>query len=175
MAATMSAYIGTGTRVTENVQWSWLARPQSMTIYIRFLELGNILLNLNQRLFTLGSSSALAMMWVTGGSYRFRHANKAGATSTTGVIAAPSRGDVVELRGTISATGVATLHQSINGAAETTSTSGAAVTFADAWVPMTLWINSNNVAQVGYVGINKIRFVRGVHSLATMRRYAGVS
>jgi hypothetical protein len=66
------------------------------------------------------------------------------------------------------------IHQTINGAAETSATASAALALPDAWSAAQLWINSSVTAVAGFNKFMNVAVLRGVQSLTTMRREAGV-
>jgi len=149
----------------------FLARPQAMTLYVRFIEQGGILSGGAQ--LWIGSSSANSLyLFASGGFYRIEHR----ATVTSAAASAPTYGQVVELVGTLSATGVVQLTQSINGAVPVVSAASGISTVADAWSSAQIGLGiSPGLSLPSATAILNACVVRGVQDMATMRRIALVS
>lgn len=117
-----------------------IAVPQSMTLYSRFIETGTTLLAASNRILQLGSgtnSNSNVAILSSGGHYRVQIAN--GSTSAAASLASSAAlGDQVEHRVYVSASGAATIEESINGAAST-STSTTAVAIPSAWSDTNLY------------------------------------
>lgn len=183
MSATVSSYIptsgGTDARTKDVLSFPILARPQAMTFYVRFIEQGTIVLTGSRRVFEVGTAGVdprlLCFAATATGTYKFQH-NNGGTQVVASAAAAPSVGDVVELVGQLGATGAVTLIQSINGAAGVSSAETSALTLGTAWSSTAINLNATSTpADHGFTAFLNIVFVRGIHSLARMRRYAGVS
>ena len=168
---------GTDARTTDALTKTIAFKPQALTVYCRFIERGNA-----QRLGTTGNMVVLggttaAIRWLIGSStgYQFRHLSF-GTTVTSELATAPTYGQTVELRGTVSATGVVQANQSINGAAETSGTASAARPFAAAFDALTVGINNTAAgATQGIGGYTHVYIFRGNLTLETCRRLAGVT
>ncbi|MCI0362926.1 MAG: hypothetical protein L0219_03540, partial [Phycisphaerales bacterium] len=77
--------------------------------------------------------------------------------------------DLVEFRVTVSETGVAQQHQSVNGAPEESATAGSATEFAGAFSDLRLYLNSRGTANRGFIALAAVKILRGVQTLAAMR------
>ena len=181
MSLTVSSYIptasGTDARTIDALNFTFNARPQAMSIYLRFLELGSVL-QADGTLLHIGAATNTnpkALLIANGSVYRMEHNNNT-STATSSAAATPSTGDIVELVGQLNADGSVQLVQSINGAAAVTATASSTLTLQSAWVSTSLYINSlGTVATTtGYNAFMNVVVIRGVHSLARMRRFAGV-
>lgn len=176
MASVATSYIrtnaGTATRTRDTVSWTVAARPQAMTLYIRFIELG---------LLADGSAGSDLVMLSTAdprfgiersstGVYIVRHRNRFGTEVNSSATVAASYGNLVELLATLSATGAVQITQALNGAPGTAGTASAALAFETAFGNTTLRLTP----LPGAVAVTDILFERGVKTLATMRRLAGV-
>ena len=180
MSATVSSYIptsgGTDTRTIEALSYSLGARPQAMTFYARFIELGTVITQVP--LLHIGTAVLNATpelrIDVSASAYSIFFHN--GTSSSRGTLAAaPSVGDVVELVGHLNADGSIQILQSVNGAATTETTLTAALAMPALWAPTTLlFINSVGTTVTGLNAFMNVVIYRGVHSLSRMRRFAGV-
>ena len=180
MASTISSYIptsgGTDTRTRDQLSFPFNARPQALTAYIWFIELGTIAELNTGRIFQISDSNG-ANPYIrcveAGGFYEFRHRTPTSQVVAT-LAAASAVGDIVELRCVLNADGSVEIGQSLNGAAETTAGPSSALTLDTAWSEGTLHVNSTGTTNFGFNAFMNIVFFRGVHSLARMRRFAGV-
>ena len=173
MTNQMSAYMKTDsvtvTRTADVLTWVFSARPQAMSVYLRFVELGNIngvdwsdvvmISSIDQRFGIERHSS---------GNYTAVVKNAAGVSKISGLAAAPDLGDVVELLATLTADGKVQLTQSVNGATATTGTQSAALSVDQTWGDATLRLIPTEA-----IGVRDLCVVRGVQDLTTMRRLAG--
>lgn len=159
-------------RVRDQLSFPFNARPQAMTVYIRFRELGNLLNANSGRVLHIGAAAGTDPRFLidggTGGFYRVVYDNGPTAVSST-LATAPIYGDRVELRATLSATGIVQIHQSINEGAEVSATASGSATMAAAWSAATLWINSVSTSNVGFLALRNLRIERGSISLQQMR------
>ncbi len=179
MSATVSSYVptasGTDERALESLSYTLNARPQAMSLYLRFIELGNAVAD-NVRVLQIGEGTNPQLrIDVSTTLYGILHNN--GNTTVNGELAAsPSVGDICELVGQLNADGSVLLIQSINGAASSSTTVTAAATLASAWSSATLRLNGRNTGStnIAFTAYMNVVIVRGVHSLARMRRFAGV-
>ena len=178
MSANISTYIPTGnasgTRARDQDSFPFLAVPQAMTMYAKFIERGTATVT-NGKVIYIGTAAGtgawVALMQNGATHYKMNHNN--GTTQVSSGTASVAVGNGVELRGTLDATGAVTVGMTINGGAETVSASSAANTLQQTWGAQTLWMNSNGTGAVGFLGLLACAVVRGVQSLDTMRRIAG--
>lgn len=181
MATFASSYIKTnGTALTRNrdrLSFPYNARPQAMTVYVRFVERGTVLIT-NARILHIGlANSANAPLLdiletSAGGKYRVVYNSGTGSVSSS-LTAAPSINDIVELRVTLTGAGVAQIHQSINGATETSATAASALTLPQTWAGTDVELNATIAGNTGFSAFTNIVITRGVQTLETMRRMAG--
>ena len=163
----------------------FLARPQAMTVYVRFVEMGTIL-TANARVLQVGdgtfgvSSGLLIMSRGSAGNDMYRFNYNANFTNVQSQLStAPALGDVVELMGQLlvddDGNASVQLHQSIAGAAATTAAESGAISLLPTWASQFLYFNSRNASlNVGFIAIREVGFHRGVQPFSTMRRLAGV-
>ena len=175
MANVSSSYIATVgstvTRAAEQLQFPFTAKPQAMTVYVKFIERGSVLIATSRIWAITNSAGAAPTVLVTesGGFYSVSHNNgTVGVSSTLG--AAPVIGDTVEVRAVLFSDGAVQLHQSINAAAETSATKSAANALAAAWADQTIFINSGGTGQVGFNAFISVKIVTGEQSMTTMRQ-----
>ena len=179
MATFASSYIpGNGATATRNADVLPLpfpARPQAMTGYLRFVEMGTGLIT-NARLFQIGdasNSSPRLMVLATSNKYRLTHANDTSSVSAT-LVTALSVGDNVEMLVQLNVNGSVKIVSVVDGTTDESSTS-AALVFASKWSGALLHLNQTGAGtQFGFVALRNFVFHRGVQSLATMRRLANV-
>lgn len=179
MSATVSSYMrsggGTVTRNADILPFPFPARPQAMTGYLRFVESGNIALSNSEKLITIGGDTVPRLLiQAIGGVYNLRHQNgilNVASTMTT----APSVGQIVELVSQLNADGSVKLIQSIDAATEEEASASTAAVFSAKWNEALLYFNSESPsARIGFTAFRNVVFHRGVQSLTTMRRLAGV-
>lgn len=149
-APTVSAAV---TRAAETLSFPFLPVPQEMTVYVKFIERGTILLTTDTRIMHIGSIAAGGdprfAIDVNSGNYRVFHDN--GITIPAATLAvAPSAGDTVELRAILHSDGHVTIGQCINGAGETTATDTTMATLGAAWAGQLLHLNSVGTSNVGF-------------------------
>lgn len=163
------------TRAADVLPLPFPARPQAMTIYVRFVELGTALIA-DARVLEIGASPSARPRFVIGerlGFYRIFY--QTDVSSVTSLLAvSPGLGDTVELLATLTANGEVQLSQSVNGAAATSAAQSSAVALPPAWSDSFLHVHSVGASSQGFIGLRNLVFHRGVQSLATMRRLAGV-
>jgi hypothetical protein len=167
------------TRVRDDLSWPFSARPQAMTFYARFYERGTAqLANFNAILQITNAAAAnpkIAILTNASGYYYIAFANDSGTEKVSEMAAAPSLGDLVELRATLADTGAVQIHQMLNGVSETSAAASAGQMLPQTWAGQTLYVNSwGNATFHGFVGLTHLVIARGVQTMATMRRLAGV-
>lgn len=161
----------TDTRTADVLRFTFTARPQAMSIYARFVELGTILMTTSPGLWAISDTSSnnpRLLVFPTGGLYRLHHQTTFGTVTST-LAAAPAYGDTCELLATITAAGVVQLSQSVNGGAVSSATASSALVLAQAWSGQVLQVGAAN-----FTGWRNLRIDRGVFDMPTMRRKAGV-
>lgn len=142
--------------------------PQTMTVYLKFIELGTISVGgcLFELADTLGQSP-LFRVHASSSVYR-AHFTTLTDSSLSTMGAAPSYGQTVELRATFSATGQAQIAQTINGGSETVAAAGGNGLLPAAWSAALL-----HLAAAGEVkpltGLLVAKVAAGVKTLAEMR------
>lgn len=162
------------TRARDQLSYSYTAKPQVMTVYVRFMESGNGLTT--DYLLHIGDSTTFfRIAGATGGFYVATISN--GISSVLPMIFAgivPSLGQSVELCTTINPDGSLTGRGSINGGTEVTTgpTVGTRI-LPVAWGAQTLWVNSLSTTNVGFLAVRNIEIRRGVLDMSQMRTYAG--
>lgn len=175
MANSASSYIPTGaavdTRTRDQLSRALLARPQAMTIYVRFVEQGT--LAAGAYVLYIGNSTVFLEISSSGSFYRTQYNNGITAAASSTLAAAPTHGQRVELLVTLTSGGVVTISQSINEGAVSTATSGAARVLPTVWGAQTIWINSFSTTGVGFNAFRNIEIMAGVQTMQAMRVRAG--
>jgi|SRR5688572_29944753 len=163
-----------GARAADSLSWPFLARPQVMTIYVRFIEFGSLPLA-SARVLTLGSAALgtpYLYVYSTGSFYRAEYHN--GSVAVTATLAvAPATNDRVELRVVLNVNGSVTIAQTINEGAEGTPVAsgapGSGPAIATAWSATTLWLNGEAAASAGIGLYRTLKIAAGVRSLTDCR------
>jgi len=158
-------------RAADTLYWPFNAKPQAMSVYTKFVERGTVGLA-SSRILQVGLTGATtdprALISAAGGFYVGEHDN--GVTDATATLAAaPTTEQEVELLLTLSAAGLPTIYQSINGAAATTA-AGSAAAFASAWAGARLYLGCDPAgANQGNPAFRNVKVARGVQTMAWMR------
>ncbi len=165
-------------RLADVLPMTFGARPQAMTIYCRFIERGTIQTSTTARVLQIGSSGdtnpRLAIFNSTG-VYRLQHQTRLGSVTGDASSSGPTLGQAVELLGLVDTDGSVQLNMSVNSAAVTEGTASSGLAFADAWSAQQLWLGGVSDTLTGFTALREVVCHRGVQSIDTMRRVAGVS
>lgn len=181
-ALVASSYIatagGTATRNGDALIFPFDGRVQALTLYVRLVESGGAARTAGDALVRIGGNEAAGDAFFsldTGGTnYRVLYDN-GNLQREASVATAPTIGDGVELLAQLSDEGHVTLEQSIDGAASTSASQTLDTARPQKWSTAELAITSRNGSSRHSVGrIRNIVATRGVQSMATMRRLAGV-
>lgn len=179
--AVSSSYMPTDTATTtrnsDTLPFPFPPRPQAMTVYARFIEMGTVLVSGSRVLHIGGSLFSDAprfLLQELNGGYAVRHDN--GTTNQVVAITSPvpSVGDTVELVAHLNVDGSVKLQQSVNSGLVATSTETGAATLHPAWASSLLYLNSGGTSNYGFAAFRNIAIHRGVQTIDTMRRVAGV-
>jgi hypothetical protein len=158
-------------RAADTLYWTFNAKPAAMSVYTKFVEQGSVGVA-NSRILQIGLTGAAtdprALISAAGGFYVGEHDN--GTTDSTATLAAaPTYGQEVELLLTLSAAGLPTIYQGINGASPT-SAAGSAAAFASAWAGTRLYLGCDPAgANQGTPAFRTVKVARGVKTMAEMR------
>ena len=174
-----SSYIKTGaTTVTRNADSFYLpftAPPQQMTVYVRGVELGTYAVA-SGRYVSISSAASnnprLLLLQATAGPRVFHDNGTANVSSTS--TGQPSRNQIVELRGVLSANGAVTLGRTFGGAAEVVASTSAGLTLPSAWSAERIYVNGTASVE-GQFAFTHVAVVPGIQTMAEMRAIAGVS
>lgn len=169
-----SAYVptagSTATQANDSFYLPFNASPREMTVYCKFIERGTVNLS-GGYLFQIGASGAATdprlVVYAPAGAYQVYHAN-ATTNAEVGLGVAPSIGQEVEIRATLSSTGVAQIHQSIAGGAETSSSATVAVSLASAWSDTRIVLNGFSTV-TGFNAFRCVKVAAGTLTMAQMR------
>ena len=170
-AAAPSSYIPTVAssvaRATDNLSYPFHAGPQAVTVYSRHRERGNVLLNQDTGLWSIGDASSTARLRLySSGINGYRLYQQAAGTALTAV---PSWNDTVEEVAQIASTGSGLLIQSLNGAA-TTQQADTFSALPTAWNAAIIYLNSLAATAEGYVQLVDFAvFAGNTHSMADCR------
>jgi len=169
-----SSYIptvaGTVSHGQELFYFDMTADPAPMTIYLRYMELGTIKTN-SLGLCYLGlaaGTGARLGVYVNAGVYRAHYDNGVSGV-TSDAAEAPVVGDTVEVRVTLRANGQLQIHQSLNGAAETSGAETGALILPAAWGDDRFYLNSIGSGLSGFAAFHKVRILYGIQTRATCR------
>jgi hypothetical protein len=165
-----SSYIptvaATVTRGADSYSLPFTTPPQESTLYAKFVEGGT--LAVSGGICGNGeSANASFSLFATGSNYSIIHREAADVTSGQG--AAPSIGQVNELRGVLFGDGSVQSGQSIAGAAETLGAQSAASPLATAWANQILLLNARFTGNNGFTALQSFKIVAGARSLSEMR------
>lgn len=177
-APVATSYIRTTTvAVTRGAEVAYLpfARPpQAMTIYARFAARGLLSVS-GARLLHIGLTGASTdprlYIGESSGFFRVGHDNGTAEVTST-LAAAPSFGQMVELRAVLNADGSVQIHQSIAAAAEVSASASSAPSggLADAWAGERLYLAADPAGgNGGFASFVALKIASGVYSLADMR------
>jgi hypothetical protein len=179
----MSSYMPTDgasvTRTADALSWTFTARPQATTLYVKFVERGNIanaVTGSNRNLLSIGGGSNARIELLQEAAtafYKLYFFRATGAAVASTLAVAPTIGQIVELRGTISVTGSVQLHQSLDGGAEVSATASTTKPLPTAWNTAVLWLGGHGPTVQGQQELLATAIVRGIQTRATMRRLAG--
>lgn len=163
------------TRTGDVLSFPFTARPQAMTLYERHIALGYyspgggefaaLIGSATDRLgLVLGTDEIWDALVTAGGS---------GRATGLGAMTAPSYGDVVEILATLGTDGVVNISQSVNGGALVSGTASSAGPLPTAWDVSILYLGLS-ATTTAVRGVQDVLVMRGVQSMDTMRRAAGV-
>lgn len=176
MPSHASSYIKTTAaavaRVRDQLSFPFTAKPQPMTVYVRFVESGDTLAD--GYVVHIGDATTYFHIRNVFGLYTATLANGITSVLNQNVAATPTLGQIVELSASINTNGSLTLRASINGGAETTGGPGVNTRILpSAWGAQTIWFNSRSTTNVGFLAVRNVQVQRGVFDLNQMRAYAG--
>lgn len=179
MALFPSSYIptvaATVTRNADNLSFPFPSQPEAISLYVRFVELGMRQLGTLPRLVAIGGSAAPNLVVFTNGTnYYVALLSAGGVESDSTDSSTPTLGQQVELLITLSAAGAPQIASSINSGAIVTAVAGPARPLSQTWNAQTLYVANASGIGNGYAAFRNILVLRGVQSMTTMRRYAGV-
>lgn len=168
----VSGQTSTGLLLGSGTYLSWPVNilPQTMCWMVDFVENGGVAVASAGVLYLGNSGATGARIYIdsTGTYYRATYTDGT-TTRTSTLTAAPTSGQLVRLRVQLSATGTIRIHQSINGAAETSATESAATTLPSAWTGTTLYLNSVGTANTGANIYRAIVVMAGTQTATTLQ------
>jgi len=150
----------------------YFAYQQALTLYVEFVENGTLGIASAAVIYLGNAGNTGARLWIdaTGTFYRVRYHN--GTTEVTSTLGTgPTTGQRVRLRATLASTGAVQIHQSINGAAETSaSASGTnAIPSNATWSANQLYFNSTGDTNKGANLFVRVRLHHGTWTAAQMQ------
>lgn len=175
-------YIPTTTAtVTRNADLLTLpfnAKPQAMSVYVRFVELGNIYESAtSNRILEIEGTATnprFMVLWNTA-HYGAQWFNAAGSSVAAAAATNPVFGDTVELLAVLRADGSVYVTQSINGGAATTTATSSTQALGPTWgTTPKVSVGAEGGAAVGSFSLLNGAILRGVQSFGTMRRVAAL-
>jgi hypothetical protein len=177
-----SAYVptstGTVTRNADNLYWSLasLNPCREMTVYTRSVVLNRFTTG-GRRIFHVGDTLASGVRFFaetnSGGFFRLTHDNGVTGVDSdgpTGIV----RGDIMELRGVLAASGAVGLNTTVNGGAETTGVVSAGNALAANWAETRFYLNSASDGGENVAAYTHAAIALGQKSRAEMRAIVGV-
>lgn len=151
--------------------WTFSAAPQTMTVYVKFVERGTVG-GASDGLVHIGSATAASdprfVVDSTGTYYRVTHDNGTVTPSAT-LATAPTTSQPVEIRAVLNSNGTVIIGQSVSGGTETTASSGTTGTLGASWAGARLYINSTGSTNPGTNEFRIVKVAPGVKSMASMR------
>lgn len=165
----------TDTRTRDQLSRTFTARPQAMTVYVRF-QVRNNDFAVNKFYLQVGSLTTTTprLLLDHASTFRVLHQNSGGNVNSTVSASSVLLGDIVELRGVLNANGSVLLGMARNGGSETVGSTSAAKPLATAWAQQNVILNSAGTLAVNFCAYTHIRIVRRVRDLQYMRKLAGV-
>lgn len=147
--------LGTGTK---GLAWPLNILPQAMCWMVDFCENGGLAVASGGVAYLGNDGATGARIYIdsTGAQYRVTYTDGTTTQTVTMTGTAPTSGQRVRLRLTLSASGTIQLGQSINGGAETVPAASAATALPAVWTGTTGRLNSVGTANYGaniYLGI----------------------
>lgn len=152
----------------DGLTFGYLGLPRALTVYCRFIEGGTAGGGGTNGLFAIGGSTNAALFVANNGSNVYRLTHRRASDVHSAQAAAPTSGDLVELRAILHADGSVQLGQSINGAAETLAAASAANALATTWNAATIWFNERSGSK-GASSFVQFRIAAGLQTLAYLR------
>ena len=155
---------------SDTVYWNVPLLPAAVTVYLEFVQQGSMP-SASGTIWYLGNAGNTgARLWIdsTGTYYRANHHNGTSSVTST-LAAAPTTGQRVALRMTLKSDGKVQLHQSINGAAESSASESGTLTLAAAWGDTRLYGNSTGSTNAAAISVIRNRVARGALTAAQMQ------
>lgn len=185
MALSASSYIKTTAaavaRVRDQLSFPFTAKPQAMTIYVRFLVQYPGIAATDRALVQVGNNATTNPRWYlavsgTGSAGALQSVYHNGITSVTNTIQplTLTPGVIWEVRGTLTETGILNQHYSIAGAAEVSGSQNSALALPTAWASQHVMINSAGTAGVNWQAYTHVLVARGIVGRETCRQMVGV-
>lgn len=168
----MVSVASAGSRVTDLFYFTNAAPPQDGTLYVRFIEKGMASGGGSQGVALVGGNDPGVILLTGGSGTYYAVARQGGVDSYTGVFASgPLIGDAVELRVTISRTGLLGCGQSINAAAETTPGAGGGTVapLPAAWEFTRIYVGSRTAGTEGAWAFTGVAHVQSTQTMPRMR------
>ena len=158
------------TRSADALPYVYNAAPQAGTWYTKLVEGVPITSSANERVWAVGNGAGARLeVYRTATGYTALLHN--GTSSVTSAVAiTPTIGNTVELRLSVSITGVLTLYCSVNGAAEVAGVASGALTLPSAYAALVLTLNADGaLGNLGYGAYQALRQSSAIQSLAQMQ------
>ena len=178
MAKAPTSYIATvgtaRTRTIDTLSFPYSARPQAMTMYVRFMDFMGAPTRATYIAFIGAGSGGTLTLYVASGGATYGCTLASATNNKSGTVTrSVSVGDSVELCVTVTAAGVVQVSVAVNGGTVTTGTASSGMTPPQTWAANALYLYETNA--YGPLGMRNIQIVRGVHSLAAMRVRMGLT
>lgn len=156
------------TRAADFFQFPFLAVPQAMTMYAKFIECGTMFGGTNSwRVFQIGSSHPRIILFAgSNARYNGQWTNGLSAVVDVAEVPAIAFGDQVELSLNLNPNGSIQLWDSINNGTPVGSAVSAAQALDAAWDQTILHVNSANGFAQGFIEFESIRIIAGSRSFA---------
>ncbi len=131
--------------------WDFLLHPTAITLYVEFVQPAAFPPAVKGLIYLGNAADTGARVLIESSGTQYRMILGDGVSGRTSALTgtAPTAGQRVQLRGTLTAAGVIQLHQSIDGAPETDAASDAALALKSSWGGQRVYLNSRGSGSVG--------------------------
>lgn len=161
----------TVTRAAESIYWTFNLAPQSLSVYLKFIERGTASDEAGGGIFHIGNaagSGARIDLEESSGAYRLLHYNgSASVTSTHST--SPSYLDTVEILATVSSAGAVQISQALNGGATSSASASASNALPSAWAGTRAYLGSLGSSTIGLNEYLVAKVATGVRNMTYMR------
>jgi len=161
-------------RAAEVLYYPFSDVPQSLTIYLRFVEHGSANHAAETGVLYIGSATPAGCFlkiqrMAASNRYEAVFDTGTGLESVSSLPTPPGFYNVVELRVTLNELGIIQIFQAINFESEEAATAGIETTLPAAFDDERLYLNSLGDANIGFNSFTAVKVYRGLQTLEAMR------